>query len=814
MMSEYHPQVIEKKWQEFWKKTHLFQVNEESSKKKFYCLEMFPYPSGRIHMGHVRNYTIGDAVARFKRMQGFNVLHPMGWDAFGMPAENAAIANKSHPDAWTKSNIEYMRGQLQKMGFSYDWDREVATCDPKYYRWEQKIFIEMFKKGLAYRKHSYVNWCNKCQTVLANEQVDKGCCWRCDSIVELKALEQWCLKITAYAEELLKDLDKLKGWPERVVTMQREWIGRSEGAMVDFPLVKPIEGHEKISVFTTRPDTLYGVTFMSLAAEHPLIKLLSHGTSEEKKVEAFVKKVVQMDRAKRLAGDYEKEGAFTGAYCLNPLTGEKVPVFAANFVVMEYGTGAVMAVPAHDQRDFEFAKKYELPLKIVIQLEGKMLDPKKMTEAYTEEGTLVHSGPFDGQPNKEGMKNITLLLEKEKKGKKTITYKLRDWGISRQRYWGTPIPMIYCEDCGVQPVPEADLPVTLPTDVQLTGEGGSPLLKNRSFLETACPRCQKKAFRETDTMDTFMESSWYFLRYSSPHCDNGPFEKKKVAYWLGEGTKEAGVDQYIGGVEHAVMHLLYARFFTKVLRDLGYIGLSEPFANLLTQGMVIKDGAKMSKSKGNVVDPEYLIEKYGADTARLFSLFAAPPEKDLDWNDQGVAGSYRFLKRVWTFISEVGVDAGEGSEEEKRFLHKTIKKVGDDLEKFQFNTAIASLMECYNFFSSQKTISRESLKIFIQLLSPLAPHIAEELWALLGEKESILKSGWPVYEKKYLVQDQVTVVIQINGKKRGELLCPPTASEEDVKKLALQDENTKKHIEGKTIRKAIYVPGRLINIVV
>ncbi|MDO8461267.1 MAG: leucine--tRNA ligase, partial [Deltaproteobacteria bacterium] len=725
-------------------------------------------------------------------------------------AENAAIENKTHPKKWTDTNITYMREQLKKMGLSYDWDRELATCNPDYYRWEQKIFIQMVEKGLAYRKQSQVNWCDKCQTVLANEQVEKGVCWRCSTIVRMRLLDQWFFKITAYAEELLADLDKLKegspgaGWPERVLTMQREWIGRSEGATIQFPILKS-DQNKSIKVFTTRPDTLYGVTFLSLAAEHPLALELSKGTSQEKEVREFADKVSKIDRTERMEGSYEKEGVFTGAYCINPVTRTSIPIYAANFVLMDYGTGAVMAVPAHDQRDFEFAKKYNLPIKIVIQPETT-LHLETMKEAYVDEGVLVDSGPFTGQPNEKAKKEIVHFLEEKGSGKGTVTYKLRDWGISRQRYWGTPIPMIRCEACGLVPVPEKDLPVLLPTDVALTGEGGSPLLAVENFMKVNCPKCGKKSRRETDTMDTFVESSWYFLRYCSPHFDKGPFDKKEAAYWM-------PVDQYIGGIEHAVLHLLYARFFTKVLRDLGYQECGEPFKNLLTQGMVIKDGSKMSKSKGNVVDPNYLIDRYGADTARLFSLFAAPPEKDLDWNDQGVEGAYRFLKRVWKLVSDGS--KGNGDQEESRFRHRTIKRVSDDLHRFQFNTAIAALMEFYNHLSVEgRTPSIKSLEALVLLLAPFAPHITEELWEILGHKESLAETPWPSYEEKWLATDEVTLMIQINGKLRSQIICPVDLAEQEVKERVLKDEKVTKHLQGASVKKVIYVPGRLVNLVI
>ncbi|MBI3541473.1 MAG: leucine--tRNA ligase [Deltaproteobacteria bacterium] len=810
----YNPGVIEPQWQKVWEGRKSFRVVEDPAKKKYYCLEMFPYPSGKIHMGHVRNYSIGDVVARYKRMRGFNVLHPMGWDSFGMPAENAAIENKTHPAKWTLQNIDAMRVQLSRMGFSIDWDREVTTCNPDYYRWEQLVFLKMYEKRLAYKKQSLVNWCPKCETVLANEQVEQGACWRCSSVVEQRPLEQWFFKITAYAKELLEDTHKLPGWPERVLTMQREWIGESHGATVQFPLSSPLNVRGvggDIEVFTTRPDTLYGVTFLSLAAEHPLLLQLSHGTTQEKAVKEFVEKVAKLDRSKRLKDEYEKEGVFTGAYCQHPLTGEKIPIYAANFVLLEYGTGAVMAVPAHDQRDFEFAKKYEIPIRVVIQPEeGPALDPQTMTAAFVEPGILANSDRFNGVPSELTKVDISSYLKEKGRGQATTTYKLRDWGISRQRYWGTPIPMIYCQACGAVPVPEKDLPVILPTEVEFTGKGGSPLSKIDSFVKAKCPRCQAPARRETDTMDTFVESSWYFLRYTAPQENKGPFDKKAVEYWMGDG----GVDQYIGGIEHAVLHLLYSRFFTKVLRDLGFVGkeLKEPFKNLLTQGMVIKDGSKMSKSKGNVVDPNYLIERYGADTARIFSLFAAPPEKDLEWNDQGVEGAYRFLKRVWALM---GGGVGEGSEGETRFRHKTIKRVTEDLEKFQFNTAIAALMEFYNFLHDQGQLpSQASLEVMVILLAPFAPHIAEELWHSLGHQDLVSIAVWPTYDETFLKVEKVQLVVQVNGVVRAKLDVPTGLTETEARDRALQDEKVQKFSADKQIVKTIYIPNKIVNLVV
>jgi len=819
----YSPETVEGKWQKKWAAEKSFKVCEDQGKPKYYLLAMFPYPSGRIHMGHVRNYSIGDVVGRFKRMRGFNVLHPMGWDAFGMPAENAAIQNKSHPAKWTAENIAYMRGQLKRMGLSYDWDRELATCDLSYYSWEQKLFLEMYAKGLAYKKSSFVNWCPSCETVLANEQVEDGACWRCDSDVKQKELEQWFFRITDYAEELLEYTDRLPGWPERVLVMQRNWIGKSFGCEIDFPLA---DGSGTIRVFTTRQDTLFGATFMSLAPEHPLALTL---TTPDRlpAVEAFIEKVKLTDKLKRTAEDFEKEGVFTGSFCINPATGQPMPVYLANFVLTDYGTGAVMAVPTHDQRDFEFAVKYDLSMQVVIQPAGEELDPATMTAAYVEPGVLANSGEFNGIGSIDAKELIAAWLEKSGKGKKTVNFRLRDWGISRQRYWGNPIPVIYCDSCGTVPVPAKDLPVVLPLDVAFTGEGGSPLARIESFVNVDCPACGKAARRETDTMDTFVESSWYFLRYCCPDFTGGPLDRDRVRYWM-------SVDQYIGGIEHAVMHLLYARFFTKVLRDLGYVTVDEPFANLLTQGMVIKDGAKMSKSKGNVVDPNGLIEKYGADTARLFSLFAAPPEKDLDWNDQGVDGSFRFLNRLWKLVHEClpllgsagSVNPAALSDEARtlrRLVHKTIRKVTADIdERFHFNTAIAAVMELVNGIQAfapknlpeNSALLREALESTLLLLYPFVPHFSEELWEKCGHEGGIELAGWPDYDRDAAADDELLIVVQVNGKLRGRITVPVDASEESVKAGALADDKVMVHLEGKSPRKIIYVPGKLLNIVV
>ena len=822
MDHKYTPEDIEQKWQKFWDESKTFQAVEDTAKEKYYLLEMFPYPSGRIHMGHVRNYSIGDVIGRFKRMRGYNVLHPMGWDAFGMPAENAAIQHKSHPAKWTYENIAYMRGQLKQLGLSYDWDREIATCDVDYYRWEQKIFLEMYSRGLAYKKTSFVNWCPKCETVLANEQVEDGCCWRCDSEVRQKELDQWFFRITEYADELLEWTHKLPGWPERVLVMQRNWIGKSFGCEINFPL-ENTPGF--IKVFTTRQDTLFGATFMSLAPEHPLAKELTTADRKEE-VEAFVEKVRTTDRGKRTADDFEKEGVFTGSYCINPVTGIRMPVYLANFVLTDYGTGAVMAVPTHDQRDFEFARKYALPLQVVIQPEGTTLDVATMTEAFTEAGVICNSGQFDGYNSEAAKEAIADYLQAEGIGTKTVNFRLRDWGVSRQRYWGNPIPVIYCDACGVVPVPEQDLPVTLPVDVEFTGEGGSPLARHESFVNVTCPICGIPARRETDTMDTFVQSSWYFLRYCCPDLLDGPLDRQKVDYWM-------SVNQYIGGIEHAVMHLLYARFFTKVLRDMGYISCDEPFHNLLTQGMVIKDGAKMSKSKGNVVDPDALIRKYGADTARLFSLFAAPPEKDLDWSDQGVDGSFRFLNRVWKLVHDKlelvagakAIDLAALTAEERslrRNVHKTIRKVTDDLEeRFHFNTAIAAVMELLNILQSTElpspqyaAVMKEALESLVLLLAPFVPHISEELWQRLGHAELLSSTAWPTYDASAVVDEEVLVVVQVNGKLRSKITLPAGTDQESLKAKALADEKVQPFLEGVQVRKVICVPGKLVNIVV
>ena len=827
MKESYKPKEIEKKWRVDWDSKNLYQVDVEKDKQKYYVLEMFPYPSGRIHMGHVRNYTIGDVTARYKRTRGYNVLHPIGWDAFGLPAENAAIERGVHPAKWTYENIEQMKAQLKQLGFSYDWTREIATCDPTYYKWEQMVFTHMFKKGLAYQKSTTVNWCPSCETVLANEQVEDGLCWRCGSEVELKEMAGWFFKTTEYTEELLEWADKLKdGWPERVLSMQKNWIGKSTGAEIEFPLQQPVGGEEKLKVFTTRPDTVFGVTYMSIAPEHPLVEDLIKGKPEEEEVREFIDRVNKQSSLERVAEGTKKEGVFTGAYAINPLTHTSIPIYVANFVLVEYGTGIIMCVPAHDQRDFEFAKEYNLPIKVVIQPEGEELDPQTMAEAYVEPGVVVNSMDFNDIPSDEGKERIVDFIEEQGIGEKQINYRLRDWGISRQRYWGTPIPIIYCDKCGVLPVPDKDLPVELPLDIEFTGRGGSPLAKIDSFVNVDCPQCEGAARRETDTMDTFVESSWYFLRYASPKFTKGIFNKDEVAYWL-------SVDQYIGGIEHAILHLLYARFFTKALRDLDMCNLDEPFTNLLTQGMVIKDGAKMSKSVGNVVDPDDMIAKYGADTVRLFIMFAAPVNRDLDWSDEGIEGSFRFLNRVWRLIYDVfedikdiaiDIEIEKISDPAKELLtktHQTIKKVTDDLDRFSFNTAIAAVMELLNDTSrfdpegpEDLPVLREAIEAMIRLLYPMAPHVSEELWHELGYEETLVDKEWITWNKDLIQSASINIVVQINGKVRSQLVMDPDSSEDDIKEAAFSDEKVQSYIAGKEPRKVIVVPKKLVNIVV
>ena len=805
-MNVYKPNEIESKWQKTWEENGQYKTDtNDNTKPKYYALEMFPYPSGKLHMGHVRNYSIGDVVARFKKMQGYNVLHPMGWDSFGLPAENAAIKHGIHPDKWTMENIADMREQLKTLGLSFDWDREIATSTPEYYKFTQQIFLKMLEHGLAYKKKSFVNWCPSCETVLANEQVVGGQCERCDAVVVKKELEQWYFKTTEFAEELLNDLDKLEGWPEKVKTMQRNWIGKSHGAEIVFD----IDGSDdQMIVYTTRPDTVYGTTFMALAPENPLVKELVAGTEYEADVDKFVQKMHTQTEIERTSTDTEKEGMFIGKYVINPITGRKVPLWIANYILMDYGTGAIMGVPAHDDRDKEFATKYGIEIIDVIDEDGKM----------------INSEEFNGMDATEAQDKITEKLAKEGRGKKTVNYRLRDWLLSRQRYWGVPIPVVYCEECGIVPVDKKDLPVLLPTDVEFTGKGESPLTTSKEFATTACPCCGKEARREVDTMDTFVDSSWYFLRYIDPKNTEEPFSKEAVNNWM-------PVDQYIGGVEHAILHLLYSRFFVKAFNSMGMLDFKEPFKNLLTQGMVLKDGAKMSKSKGNVVAPSEIIEEYGVDTARLFVLFAAPPERDLEWSDQGVEGCFRFLNRVYRLVDELSdiaksdVESKELTKEDKAMrytIHATLKKVTEDLnEKFGFNTAISALMELINEMykykeldSRNEAVIKEGVETIVTILAPFAPHIGEELWAMIGKEGSIFNISWPKYDETALVKDEVEIVVQINGKVRGKLSVAANISREEMEKVAMEDEKIKALVEGKTIVKVVAVPKKLVNIVV
>lgn len=805
-MSVYNFKKIEEKWQKTWAENNQYKTDTtDSSKPNYYTLEMFPYPSGNIHMGHVRNYSIGDVVARFKKMEGYNVLHPMGWDSFGLPAENAAIKHGVHPHKWTMANIEDMKGQLKLLGLSYDWEREVATSTPEYYRFTQEIFLKFLEAGLAYKKKSFVNWCPSCETVLANEQVVGGLCDRCDSVVVKKDLEQWYFKTTAFAEELLKDLDTLDGWPEKVKTMQKNWIGKSNGA----ELVFDIDGTDKsMTVYTTRPDTTYGVTFMVLAPESELVQELVVGTEYEADVNAFIAKMHTKTEIERTASDVEKEGMFIGKYVTNPVNGKKIPVWIANYVLADYGTGAIMAVPAHDDRDRDFAEKFNLDIIPVIDEDNKM----------------INSEEFDGMDASEAFEKIVEKLAKDNRGKKTTNYRLRDWLLSRQRYWGCPIPVVYCDDCGIVPVDKKDLPVLLPTDVEFTGKGESPLTTSKEFATTSCPHCGKEARREVDTMDTFVDSSWYFLRYIDPKNTEEPFSKESVNKWM-------PVDQYIGGVEHAIMHLLYARFFVKAFKSMGMLDFDEPFKNLLTQGMVLMDGSKMSKSKGNTVSPIEIINKYGADTARLFVLFAAPPERDLDWSEQGVEGCFRFINRVYRLVDELAEIAKSNAEvkavtkEDKAMrlvIHSTLKKVTADLsEKFGFNTAIAALMELINEMYKYKELDtrndgiiREGIETIVTILAPFTPHVGEELWTMIGKEGSVFDISWPKYDEKALVQDEVEVIVQVNGKLRDKISMDANISREDMEKVALESEKVKAAIEGKNVVKVIAVPKKLVNIVV
>lgn len=816
--------TLESKWQKIWDKDKVFKATMDPSKKKYYVLEMFPYPSGKIHMGHVRNYTIADVIARVKSMQGFNVLHPMGYDAFGQPAENAAIKRKVDPGEWTYSCIDQMRDGLKRMGFSYDWDRELATCDKEYYRWNQWIFLKMFEKGLAYKKASSVNWCPSCETTLANEEVINGECWRCKSAVIQKDLDQWYLKITAYSERLLEDLRKLEYWPSRVLSMQENWIGKSFGVEIYFKIK---DSSDVINVFTTRPDTIFGATYVVLAPEHPLVKKLIEGAKDQKQIEAFIQKVANESKSMRMSGDKRKEGMFIGRHAVNPVNGEAIPIFIGDYVLMDYGTGAIMAVPTHDQRDFLFAKEHKLAMRIVIA------DPKNpgmtvenMKEAFVDEGVLVNSAQFNGVKSHDAILKIGEWMQKDNMGKLTVQWRLRDWLISRQRYWGTPIPFIYCDKCGTVPVPEKDLPVELPKNVSITGQGGSPLNYVKEFVNAKCPKCQGQARRETDTMATFFDSSWYFLRFCSPQNDKEIFDIKEAKYWM-------PVDQYIGGIEHAILHLLYSRFFTKFLKDIKLIDFDEPFTRLLTQGMVLKEGEVMSKSRGNTVDPDEMIAKYGADALRLFILFAAPPEDQLEWNDNAIDGSWRFLTRVWNLAhnryktikeaatSETLDDSDKDLERERNL---TIKKVTEDINNgYKFNTAISSMMILMNKVEKYKVedksvlkqvVLNATIKTMVLLLAPFAPHMCEEIWQMMGGKDSVSKAEWPKFDEKALKQDVIQVVVQVNGKLRGKFDVSASADEAEVRKIILADPGIQKFIQSQDIKKFIYIPGKLANIVV
>lgn len=826
IQEKYAPHAIEAKWQKYWEENKTFKVEMDKDKPKSYVLEMFPYPSGNLHMGHVRNYSIGDVIARFRTMKGFNVLHPMGWDSFGMPAENAAIKHNIPPKKWTLENIANMTRQLKALGLSYDWDREVTTCKEEYYKWTQWFFELFYKRGLAVKKESAVNWCDTCNTVLANEQVIDGKCWRCDHEVVKKDLSQWFFKITDYADELLKDLDLLPGWPERVKTMQHNWIGRSEGLEFSFEIPAL---NDTVAVYTTRPDTAYGVTFMALAAEHPLIKKICENNPKADEINAFCERVRNQSEIERTSSESEKEGVFTGVYCINPFTGRKVEIWVTNYVLYDYGTGAVMGVPTGDQRDWMFADKYGIEKIVTICPVGKELKLEEMTCAYEEkEGMLVNSGEFTGMEMHKAMSAIMDKAEAEGFGKRRVNYRLRDWLISRQRYWGAPIPIIYCPHCGEVLVPEDQLPVRLPEDVSFTAGAKSPLATSEEFVHCKCPKCGADATRETDTMDTFLCSSWYYLRYTDAHNDKMPFDKELNNYW-------GPVDQYIGGIEHAILHLLYSRFFVKVLRDAGLVDYDEPFSNLLTQGMVIKDGAKMSKSLGNVVSPEEILSKYGADTARLFILFAAPPERELEWSDQGVEGSFRFLNRIWRIVQAFEAvlaqkvteydhsNLSEADKDLRRVLHSSIKKVTNDIEtRFNFNTAISTMMELVNALYAYKEAAKEpnsgliyeAISDLIKMMSPFVPHITEELWrGAIDANSSVHEQSWPECDEEALKVDNVEIVLQVNGKVRGRLTVPAEVTKEELEKIAMADANVQAHIGDATVRKVICVPGRLVNIV-
>ena len=829
MSRAYDFHTIESKWQKRWAEGRAFEVTEDSARTKFYCLEMLPYPSGRIHMGHIRNYSIGDVVARFKRMRGFNVLHPIGWDALGLPAENAALKNDEHPADWTLSNIAHMKKQLQRMGFSYAWDREIASCDPAYYRWNQWFFIQMFKKGIAYRKKAAVNWCPGCQTVLANEQVEGGLCWRCTSEVSQRDLEQWFLRTTQYAEELLSDMADLGLWPERVLTMQRNWIGRSEGAEIDFA----VEGEEPIRVFTTRVDTIFGATFLLLAPGHPRAKAYAEESPE---IARFIEESAARAKDVKDRGEpatVDKNGMATGRFAVNPFSQQPIPIWVADYILMEYGTGAVMAVPAHDERDFDFARRYDLPIRVVIQPADAALSSASLEAAYVDYGTLVDSGPFSGLPSWEAVAVMAAHAEEKGFGKKTVTFRLKDWGISRQRYWGTPIPMIHCGVCGIVPVPEEELPVVLPKAIDITGQGKSPLEAIPEFVNVRCPKCGGDARRETDTMDTFVDSSWYFYRYTDPKNELAPVSAETAGYWF-------PIDLYIGGIEHAILHLIYSRFWTKMMRDLGLVDVSEPVTQLLSQGMVLKDGSVMSKSKGNIVEPDEVVDRHGADTLRLYVLFEAPPEKEIDWTDQRLEGPARFLQRVWRLVdteaeqlkAAVASD-GDDSKEDwneaevalRRKTHQTILRVTRDIEeRFHMNTAISAIMELTNevYRNLEPRPERpeawralgEAVEAIVLLLSPFTPHAAEEMWEMLGHRGGLARVEWPSYDPAIAAQETITLVLQVNGKVRSRIAIPADLQEEELRQLALEDEKVRSLTTGRTVERVVVVPKRLVNVVV
>ncbi len=833
----YDPQAIERKWQTHWRETRAFEVDENSDREKFYCLVMFAYPSGHAHVGHVRNYMIGDVVARMKRMRGFNVLHPFGWDAFGLPAENAAIKHGTHPETWTRDNIAHMRGQLQRLGISYAWDREFATCDADYYRWNQWLFLKMYERDLAYRRRSNVNWCPSCQTVLANEQVVDGECWRCGSVVEERELDQWFLRITQYAQQLLDGIEELDQWPAKVLTMQRNWIGRSDGALVQFavaPLSEP-EGSEaldRLDVFTTRIDTIYGATFVLLAPEHTFVERIADTSDDPARFREHVERFKALDRTARLTGQIEKEGFDTGRHAVNPFTGERVPIWVANFVLAEYGTGAIMSVPAHDQRDFEFARKYELPVTVVIQPEDiDRLDGATLEQASAEPGHLVDSGEFSGLSSADAIAAMTRSAEERGIGRGEVQFRLKDWGVSRQRYWGTPIPIVYCETCGAQPVPYEDLPIELPQVTEFQGRGASPLAQVREFVETSCPGCDGPARRETDTMDTFVDSSWYFYRYCDPHNASAPFDTEKVRYW-------APIDFYSGGVEHAILHLIYSRFFCRVFADLGLVDHAEPFTRLLTQGMVLRHGAVMSKSKGNVVDPDEMLATYGADALRLYEMFVAPPEKEIEWTDAGLEGSARFLGRVWRLVVSVadalvvaeGVDAHttelpDRARALRRKTHQTIRRVSQDIDpRVHLNTAISALMELVNELYGYReaeaettptslAVQREAVEALVLMLSPFTPHLSEELWETLGHADGVVAAGWPTFDPDVARAAELVVPVQVNGRVRSRLTVDAELSEAELERHALAEPKVAAHLSGKTVVRVVVVAGKLVNIV-